>query len=75
MDRFFRLSPPKLYKICIGIMVLSLTLPFEGTISFPYNFSGIALFIVGALLALSAKQLFKKTATPLIQMSVRLIYR
>jgi len=59
------ISPPQLYKIFIGIMLLSMVVFKERSIHYPYNLIGVILFIAGVLIALAAKRLFKKTNTPI----------
>jgi protein-S-isoprenylcysteine O-methyltransferase Ste14 len=66
MNMDFRITPPQLYKVCIGFMVLSLLLPMERRIHFPYNMIGVIFFIAGAIFALAAKRLFIKTNTPIL---------
>jgi len=65
MKKIFRFSPPLLYKLCIGIMLLSLILPIQRSITFPHNLGGIILLVIGVHIALVAKRLFKKTNTPM----------
>ena len=59
------ITPPQLYKIFIGIMLLLIVVFKERSIHFPYNLIGVILFIAGVLIALTAKRLFKKTDTPI----------
>jgi len=64
-DKYFGISPPQLYRIFIGIMLLLMVIFKERSLHFPYNLIGVILFIVGVLVALAAKRLFKKSDTPL----------
>lgn len=65
MNKNFRITPPQLYKVCIGFMVLSLLLPMESSIHFQYNMIGVVFFVIGVSIALAAKRLFQKTKTPI----------
>jgi protein-S-isoprenylcysteine O-methyltransferase Ste14 len=60
-----KINPPLIYKIFIGLMVLSLLLPINRQVQFPYNLTGLLPFVFGSYMALASKKLFKQTSTPM----------
>ena len=63
---FTKLNPPAIYKSLIVLMiVISLALPATRVIPFPVNLAGIALFLIGARMALSAKKQFQEKNIPI----------
>ena len=60
-----KISPPLLYKICIGAMLISRAFNLNDRLPLPYSISGLLLLLSGSLLALRAKSRFKRTNTPI----------
>lgn len=60
-----KISPPLLYKLFIALMLVSVFLPIPKQIHFPFNLTGIILFVAGAYIAIDTKRMFKKTSTPI----------
>ncbi len=60
-----KINPPALYKLSIGAMIISIFLPLDRTIQYPYNLTGLILLFSGTFIALYAKRTFKNTNTPM----------
>jgi protein-S-isoprenylcysteine O-methyltransferase Ste14 len=60
-----KFTPPFLYKLFIGLILITVLLPLSMQIVFPFNLSGLILLFVGSYIAISTKKMFKQTQTPI----------
>ena len=60
-----KINPSLIYKVFIGLMVVSLFLPVKNQVLFPYNITGLLPFLFGTYMAIASKKLFKQTGTPM----------
>jgi protein-S-isoprenylcysteine O-methyltransferase Ste14 len=61
----FKISPPVLYQAFISLMLISVFLPVNRTILYPYNIFGLILLVSGTYMAIDTKRLFKRMDIPL----------
>lgn len=65
MKKYFKINPPFVYKMFIGLMLLVWIFPSGRIIQYPLNLTGLPLLVIGICIAIKAKKLFQKTGTPI----------